>query len=208
LYQAIKENPFPAVDRNLFYGGGEPLIAPAKFAKINKKLSRLKNTNNIVATNGCALPLDKDEFQYFVEQIGNPFIFLTLSPDHQRQYSQLAAVGTFPDKIPSDVDPAKAIYEKIGIINEYCADLGIGFTTLNLMDKKGKHAKLEGDLRKHIIERALREVNIHHIPENERRDPCSQGQELAIRANGDLYPYCTDIFNGHPKLGVIGLLKE
>lgn len=208
LFESMKHHQFPGMRRSLFYGGGEPLVNPDKFMRINKKLNKLENTINVVITNGCSLPLDEHGFYDSIMDIGSPQIYFTLSPSHKQQYSLLAEKGKSKRKIPSKVKPGKAIYEKIGIISKYCKNFNIGFTVLNLMDRDYKNKKLEGDLRKHIIERALGETSIYQIENNEKREPCSQGQELAIRTNGDLYPYCTDIFNGYPKIGIIGLLVK
>jgi len=207
---AIKHHPFEALRRNLFYGGGEPFIAPEKFRVINKIFSKLERTTEIVITNGCQLPLEQEELYNFMFNIGNPYTFFTLSPQHKAQYASLSKSGRAnPEKIPVNVSPEKAIHEKIKIMQKYYGRKSSGFTVLSLMDKNGRYKILETELRNHIIKMALkkrREINIVNILENEQRQPCSQGQELAIRSNGDLYPYCTDIFNGHPKLGVIGLL--
>lgn len=211
LADALEEHPFHAVERNLFYGGGEPLISPEKFGNIHSALKKLEKTTHVIITNGCAFPLDFDRFMEMMDMIGRPYVFFTISAAHKAQYESLAKRKLeeegykIADYIPVYIEPGDAINEKITRIANYCSQLGIGFTALNLEDKKGKWKHIEDDLRKYILQKAV-EVNIHRIPEDEKREPCSKAQELSIRANGDLYPYCTDIFNGHPKLGKIGLL--
>ena len=208
LAESLKRHPFPGLERKLFYGGGEPLISPKKFAKINNKLAQLKRTYPVVITNGCSLPLDQNDFYKFMEDIGSPYLFFTLSTEHNRQYERISKNDSLHGYMPLKSDDSEeAIRLKIWTINRYCSEKELGFSVLALNSKDGKGKKLEEDLRKQIIKEAL-DIEIHTIEQDEKREPCSQGMELSIRANGDLYPYCTDIFNGHPKLGVIGLLRK
>lgn len=207
--ESIYDHPFPCKPRTLFYGGGEPLISHDKFKQTYEAFKDLKLTRHAVITNGCSIPLNKTAFLDFMEYIGKPFVYFTLSKSHQGQYSNLIRQGSYDsDYIPDDVDPDNAIYHKIGKLQNFAKEAGIGFKPLILKDKKGKWSELEGDLRKHILKASLTDdIDVHFIEENEEREPCSQTIEMAVRFNGDAYPYCTDIFNGRPRLGTIGLLR-
>ncbi|MBS3121252.1 hypothetical protein J4434_00010 [Candidatus Woesearchaeota archaeon] len=215
LGRALKGNPYPLLHRNIFLGGGEPLINPHKFAKIYSALSGLEKTTTIATTNGCALPLKFEAFEDFVRGISSPYIFLSCSTAHQQQYAKLAKSGRFPFQIPADVDPNVALYEKAKIIGEHCSKLEIGFT-INVVENGRKVSStytLNGDLRKYILESAKtklsEEMRMPEIIQTEvdgYRQPCSQGQELAIRSSGDIYPHCYDVFTRTNKLGVVGLL--
>lgn len=225
LSKALIGNPYSLLHRNIFLGGGEPLINPQKFAKIYSALSGtnglgngLERTTVIVTTNGCTLPLKFEAFEDFVRGIGSPYIFLSCSEAHQQQYAKLAKSEKFPLHIPAGVAPDVALYEKARIISEYCKELGIGFT-INVVEpgRGGLNSHImNNDLRTYILESA--KAKLSEFPERIRlpeiiqtevdgyRQPCSQGQELAIRSNGDVYPHCYDVFTRTNKLGVMGLL--
>jgi sulfatase maturation enzyme AslB (radical SAM superfamily) len=207
LVAAITGSPFP-FQRNLFYGGGEPLINPKEFRRVHAIFKDLPNTDISVITNGCNLPLKRTEFRDFMEYIGRPNIYMTISPEHLIQYAVLRRIErreNTSQSVPA-VEPDDALLEKAKIIESYCKRMGIKFRPLQLRNESGLN---KGDLREHIIEKAMQQFESpSSVPFGERRTPCSKGQELAIRFNGDIYPYCTDIFNNNPKLGVIGLLKK
>ncbi|MBI4453690.1 hypothetical protein HY636_03525 [Candidatus Woesearchaeota archaeon] len=224
LSSALQGNPYPFLFRNIFLGGGEPLIAPHKFAKVYSALCGLERTAVIATTNACALPLDFKAFEDFITGIGLPYLFLSCSQAHQQQYAGLAKAGKFSYHIPSNVSPEYALHEKAKLVAEYCQKLGVGFT-INVVEKRYKiyetrgkkssktNANLIHDLRRYILESAKakrsEEVRMPEIIQTEvdgYRQPCSQGQELAIRSNGDIYPHCYDVFTRTNKLGVIGLL--
>lgn len=195
-----KNQPFHAMVRRFFYGGGEPLINPHEFRRVINGFSDLERTIHVVLTNGCNIPLDPDEFRSYVDGIGNPYIFITYTKEHERQYADLARTKRFPVFIPADVPPEDALKQKIKVIGNNCNDLGIGFTA-NVV-KRG-NSQIETDLRNYILKQG---INIFVMEFNGHRDPCSRGQEIAIRYNGDIYPHCYNIFTKTEKIGIVGLL--
>jgi hypothetical protein len=203
LASKIQNHPYAGLVRKMFYGGGEPLLSPKKFRTLMDGFEGIERTIHVVATNGCTLPLDYDKFAAFVEEIGRPYIFLSVSEHHKGQYARLSreAGEKLAQYIPQNVQPEHALEEKARIIGEHCENLGIGFT-VNVLEYPDTHT--EKDLREHIIKS---DIEIISTELNGHRQPCSQGQELAIRSNGDIYPHCYDIFTGTNRIGVVGLLK-
>ncbi|MBU0459857.1 MAG: hypothetical protein KKH52_04475 [Nanoarchaeota archaeon] len=205
LERAIHEQPSVGLQRKLFFGGGEPLISPLKFAEINLAFSQLERTTRVATTNGLNLPLDERAFADFIDgPVNFPYVMFSCSGAHIAQYTAFARGGKFPQYIPDNVNPEKALYEKARVIEDYCQKLSIGFTS-NVVEPKAEH-RLQKDLRAHILQAAQREPKIFGTEVNGHRDPCSQAQELAIRSNGRLYPHCYDVFNGTFYIGKIGLL--
>lgn len=186
--------------RNVFFGGGEPLIAPNKFRRVKDLFDELENTRSYVATNGVMLPLDKQDFIEFMERLDNPYLVLSCSESHINQYARLAVSGDHSKYVPYWGNPREAFIHKAELLQSYCDELEIGFK-VNVVDSGSK------ELRSRIIKSA-HNLNVFETTVDGTRIPCSQGQELSIRANGNVYPHCYDIFNGHNKLGVMGLLVE
>jgi len=197
--EAIKENG-RLLGRKVFFGGGEPLIAPNKFRFIKDLFDKLDRTETYVATNGSMLPLDFGEFQKFMESINNPYLVLSGSDAHINQYARLATNGEYGKIIPNWCHPKQAFTEKAKLIQEYCRNLDVNFI-VNLVEER------PGELRRSILESA-HGLNVFSTQIDGKRIPCSQGQEISIRADGRVYPHCYDIFNGHNKLGILGLLTE
>lgn len=201
--ESIMVQPFTGLVRKFFYGGGEPLLNPKEYKRVTDGFGKVGRTIHIVSTNGCNLPLGYNEFASFVQGINSPYIFLTVSEEHKRQYASLRQEDSeeLARYIPQNVQPEHALEEKVKIIGKHCEKLGIGFT-VNVVEGIDSPTT-EKDLRQHIIDSGI-EVIVTEL--NGHRDPCSQGQEMAIRSNGDLYPHCYDIFTGKNKIGVVGLL--
>jgi hypothetical protein len=207
-YQIDRQTSSGRGHRNVFFGGGEPLISPLNFRRVKDMFDSLKSinpseahTNIYVATNGVMLPLDQQEFQDFMGSIGKPYLILSSSDAHVNQYARLATDSEHGKYVPNWCDPKEALFEKADLIQEYCQNLGVGFV-VNLVESR------YGELRKNIIKSAHEDLKIFSTTADGNRIPCSQGQELSVRANGNVYPHCYDIFNGHNKLGVMGLLIE
>ncbi len=188
-------------DRKLFYGGGEPLINPTRFAEINHAFDKAESTTRIVVTNGLALPINEQEFLDFMDEIGNLHIMLTYTESHAKQYAALAkSRRDFSGWLPS-VEPSQALTEKIRILDQICKNNHLQFV-VNIAYPNGQFPPKE--LRETILKNAIRYVSTDI---DGHRDPCSKSRETAIRFNGDLHPHCYDAFTGKNKLGVIGFLK-
>ncbi|HZX44890.1 MAG TPA: radical SAM protein, partial [Candidatus Nanoarchaeia archaeon] len=113
--------------RRIFHGGGEPLINPTALARVLRGLATVDNTTQLVLTNGCNLPLDKEEFTAFMARLGNPYIVLTYTNSHEKFYEQLAKTGLYRQLIPSKVQAHDSLKEKIKIIGGYCKHLNVDF---------------------------------------------------------------------------------
>lgn len=198
---AISKYPWEVGDRNLFYGGGEPLINPSKFAKINHAFNHAEKTKRIVVTNGLTLPIQKKEFLKLVDKMGRPYIMMTYSESHARQYAALAKrkKNKLSRWIP-DIEPDQALAEKGKILSKVCKEHGLGFK-INLVSPPGTDPPQE--LRELILKKAIFPTVM-----DGHRNPCSTGSETSIRFNGDIYPHCYDVFSKKNKLGVIGFLRE
>lgn len=194
-------------DRTLYYGGGEPLLAPEEFKRVNSYFKNLERTKKIVLTNGCPLPLKKSAFKKFIKENDIEALFITYTPAHKLQYVVIAqnAKG-LKDYIPKNVPPEEALEEKISIIGSHCVSLKIPFMANVVENAKGngKGKPFSYDLRRYIIDKAVKS-KIFETHEDGVREPCSQGYELSVRSNGDMYPHCYDIFAKTNKVGVVGL---
>ena len=198
---AISKYPLPTGHRNLFYGGGEPLINPAKFAEINRAFSKVEKTTRVVITNGLALPIQEEKFVKFVKQMDNPYIMLTYTESHAKQYAALARSEKDLSKWIPDVEPRQALTEKVRRLNKICKKHDLDFT-VNIVYPNGESPPQE--LRDLILEGALQYVKTDI---NGHRHPCSKNKETSIRFNGDIHPHCYDVFSKRNKLGVIGFLN-
>ena len=185
--------------RKLFYGGGEPLISPKRFAEINHAFDSVELTTRIVVTNGLGLPVDESEFVSFMNRIGNPHIMLTYTESHASQYAALAAQGSFSRWVP-DIEPCMALPEKIRLLHHICRNNGLNFEGNSVYPNGQDHPR---ELREIIMKNAIQWVSTEI---NGHKKPCPKRRETAIRFNGDVYPHCYDVFTGENKLGVIGFL--
>ncbi len=208
------------IPRNVFYGGGEPLIAPARFKDIHSIIGtatrpspivkgEVRSTRPHVITNGYSIPLTEDNFMAFLKETNishGDFIYFSTSDAHQRQYARASELGLASGYVPPVDHPYEALGEKIILLGGLCEKLGIGFRPLVLGDRNGK------DLRSYILKKAnddLAKNLIYSMNELElfgSREPCGNGQETSIRFNGDTFPHCYDIFKHTPKVGITGLL--
>jgi len=186
-------------DRKLFYGGGEPLISPKRFAEINHAFDSVESTTRVVVTNGLGLPVDESEFVSFMGLIGNPYIMLTYTESHASQYASLAAQGGFSRWVP-DVEPGMALTEKIRLLHYICKDNDLNFE-VNTVYPNGQNPPHE--LREIIMKNAIQWVSTEI---NGHKKSCPERRETAIGFNGDIYPHCYNVFSGENKLGVIGFL--
>jgi len=186
--------------RKLFYGGGEPLISPKKFAEINHAFDSTESTIRIVVTNGLGLPIDEPDFVSFMDRIGNPHIMLTYTESHASMYAALAAQGGFSKWVP-DIEPCLALPEKIRLIGNLCQRNDLNFVVNSVYPNGQDHPR---ELREIIMKNAIRWVSTEI---DGHKEPCPERRETAIRFNGDIYPHCYDAFSGKNKLGVIGFLK-
>jgi len=204
LGENMKNYPYSKMQRSFFFGGGEPLIAPEKFSRLQEILQNLPQTYRIVTTNGLSLPLEEEKFAAFMEYIHKPQLMLSLSQAHRQQYEILARKGGFPGYIPN-VPPEQALFEKAAILHRHCVKLGLPYA-INAVERS-PHA-LATELRELILHSATLEPNIVCTTIDGSRNPCSQGEEMAIRSNGRIYPHCYHIFNGKYYIGRMGLLID
>jgi len=204
LQKDLLDYPYVGMSRALFFGGGEPFISPSKFAQLQNILTPLPKTVRIVTTNGLPLPLDKDAFAQFMEAVGTPQIMLSYSDAHRHEYERMAANNLYPGYVPA-VEPEHALDEKAAILQRHCKELGYSFT-INQVERQVE--PVSSDLREWILRSAKSEPKIIHTTIDGRRDPCSQGEELAVRSNGRVYPHCYHIFNGQYYIGRMGLLLK
>ena len=129
-----------------------------------------------------------------------PHTFLSLSSSHIGQYALWAKKENLSGYIPQDASsPQEVLFRKAEILTDLFQSRGLGFT-INVIDNIG--GNVSNDLRESV----MRNLPIFETTSYGHREPCSQGQELAIRSNGDLYPHCYDVFNRTNKLGTIGFL--
>lgn len=187
--------------RKLFYGGGEPLINPARFSEINQAFDKVENTTRYITTNSLSLPIQEEEFIDFVDQIGRPYLLPTYSKSHAEQFASLARTRRDLSKWIPDVEPDLALKEKVKIQDNICKDHGLDYK-INVVTRNGSPVPLE--LRSLVLNRALRHFQTFI---DYSKKPCFENQETAIRFNGDLYPHCSDVFIERNKLGVIGFLR-
>ena len=204
LQKDLQDYPYAGMSRAMFFGGGEPLISPSKFARLQKILHPLPRTHRVVTTNGLPLPLDKDAFAQFMESIGKPQLLLSYSAAHCQQYQILAKSRLYPGYVP-EVEPEHALDEKAAILHKHCLEGGYSFA-INQVERQFEPAST--DLREWILRSARSEPQIIYTTIGGRRDPCSQGEELAVRSNGRVYPHCYHIFNGQYYIGRMGLLID
>ncbi|MDP2750742.1 MAG: radical SAM protein [Nanoarchaeota archaeon] len=198
--------------RNIYFGGGEPLLNPSEFRRVNSYFADAEKSERIVITNGCALPLDLENLEKFVSQYKLPIVFLTYAKAHRSQYERLARNGkpALAEFIPMDVAPKNALDKKAEILTRNFSKIGAPFA-VNVVD--GKY-RLANDLRSYILKHTRNAtITASNLPLFETvmdgtRKPCSQGYELSIRSNGDMYPHCYDIFAGKNKVGVVGFLVK
>ena len=191
--------------RKLFYGGGEPLINPGEFARVDSYFKKLEKTERCILTNGCSFPLGEKEFSAFVKEFGIDNIVMTYTENHIQHYARLSEGKQGAGKIPHECSPKDALKKKIEIISRSCKNLGI-FFLVNVVEDTATN-ELAKDLRLHIIKNAL-SFEYFQTEINGHRGPCSQGYELSIRSNGRMYPHCYDVFNGLNYLGMVGLMEK
>jgi len=197
------------IPRQIVYGGGEPLISPNKFGEIHSIFRNAHNARCIVITNGYSIPVFDSLFEEFLRTAGiraPDNIYVSSSDAHNLQYSRIAEKNTSPELIPSVESRDDVLPAKILDIKRLCKVHGIGFRPIVLGKRNGE------DLRAYILKAANEELakellrDANYIEKDGKRDPCSQGQETSVRANGDIYPYCFDIYRKEHKIGVAGLL--
>lgn len=188
-------------ERQIAFGGGEPLINPWAFAEIASIINPYKTTKTLI-TNGLALPLDYKAFEDFVLPFCDwiDILCLSVSTFHEAQYAFRAAKK--PEHIPQ-AKSENALQEKAKIIAQHCKEFGLDFYVNKILDPRAT------DLREDIV-KSLEEAGIyvHKTILNGFRQPCSKGQELAIDVEGTLYPHCFDRFQRTNKVGKAGLLLE
>ncbi len=208
LQDNMKTYPYPYLKRAFFQGGGEPLISPKKFARLQEILDPLPQTNRVVTTNVLSLPLDIEQLAELMDEIKKPQIMASYSELHCRQYELLAKQGRFSEYIPEG-EPSTALQRKISLLHHNFAKLGLNFT-INVVEKFKE--PFSRDLRESILQyghhTAVREPHIIATIIDGIREPCSQGEEMAIRSNGRVYPHCYHIFNGQYYIGRMGLLVD
>jgi len=173
---AISEYPLPTGHRNLFYGGGEPLINPPRFGEINQAFDQAEKTTQVVITNGLALPIQEEEFIRFVKKAGNPYIMLTYTENHAGQYTALAKSKKDLSKWIPKIKPTQALIEKTRILNHLCKKHNIGFS-VNIVYPNGKHPPQE--LRNLILEGAEKSLKYVNTDMNGHRNPCSKSKETS-----------------------------
>jgi hypothetical protein len=195
--------------RQLVYGGGEPLISPGKFGEIHPIFKNAHNTKCIVITNGYSIPLFEGFFEEFLAMtnISAPDnIYISSSDAHSLQYAKIAEKNLGLGLLPDVENNKEALSAKILRIKRLCKVNSIGFRPIVLGERNGI------DLRAYILKAANEELakeilnDANYIEKDGKREPCRQGQETSIRANGDVYPYCFDIYRKEHKIGVAGLL--